>query len=343
MTGDGKLGCAIVGYGTTFNWGWIHARWIEAVPDLRLVAVCTRTAASAARAAQDYPGIATYTDLDEMLRRADIDLVSVLTPHATHAAITLQCLAAGKHTLVDKAMALTVAECDAMSAAAARAGRTLAVFHNRRHDGNIRAITEIIRSGEIGEVFYAEFFAGGYGPPAQGWYDDRDLSGGAFYTYGPHVVDWLLQWIPSRPVSVTGVSHKLVWHECTNADHSQGLIRFANGAASQMTVSRIAYLPKPQWYILGTRGAIIDTAQGALTGYTRDINGPVGGSFTLRTAAGERTVPYLESKWAAYYADLAQHLKHGTPVPVSAAEGRATIAVLEALERSAARGEPCSL
>jgi scyllo-inositol 2-dehydrogenase (NADP+) len=336
--GRDTIRCAIVGYGTTFHWGWIHAAWIKAVAGLELGAICTRTEESAARARHENPGVETCTDLAALLRRADIDLVTILTPHNTHADLTVQCLEAGKHVLVDKAMALTVDECDRMIDAAERNGRALAVFHNRRHDGNIRAITEVVRSGEIGEVFYAEFYAGGYAPPGPGWYDDQAVSGGALYTYGPHVIDWLRQWIPGRPVEVTGIAHKLVWRQSTNADHAQGLIRFANGAAASITTSRIAYLGKPQWHILGTRGAIIDTAEGALTGYTREIDGLSAGSFRLKTAAGERQVPYKDSDWSTYYRDLAAHLRGGAPVPVSAEEGRATIAVLEAIERSAVSG-----
>jgi scyllo-inositol 2-dehydrogenase (NADP+) len=345
MTGmqDKRIGCALVGYGTTFNWGWIHARWIQAAAGLRLAAVCTRTAASAARAGRDHPGVDTGTDLAAMLRRDDVELVCVLTPHNTHAAIAIQALEAGKHVLVDKAMAVSVAECDAMIAAARRNRRTLAVFHNRRHDGNIRAITETIRSGELGDIYHLEFFAGGYRAPGGGWYDDQEASGGALHTYGPHVVDWMLQWVPSRPAQVMGYAHKLVWCGTSNADHAQAVIRFANGAVGEITVSSIAHLGKPQWYILGTAGAIVDTAQGALAGYTKEVVGPSAGSFRLRTAAGEREVPYRESDWLTYYVDLANHLRHGTPVPVSAEEGRLTIAVLEAAERSARSGQPQQL
>jgi predicted dehydrogenase len=110
--GQERIGCALVGYGTKFNWGWTHAHWIEAVEALRLLAVCTRTAESAIRARRDFPGVDTYTDLSQMLTRDDIELISVLTPHNTHAAIVIECLNAGKHVIVDKAMAITVAECD---------------------------------------------------------------------------------------------------------------------------------------------------------------------------------------------------------------------------------------
>lgn len=306
--------------------------------DLRLVAVCTRNPASAVRAKSDFPEVDTYTDLGKMLHREDVDLVSVLTPPNTHAAIATQCLRAGKHTLVDKPMAITVAECTEMIEAARRANRALAVFNNRRHDGNIRAIMEV-----IGDVFHIEFFVGGYGPHRapdrpDAWRVDKRASGGILYDWGGHVVDWFLTMIPKRVAQVTGFFHKLVWHECSYEDQSRAIIRFDNGAVADVTVSRIAYLGKPQWYILGTKGAIIDTGQGAIEGYTKEIVGPPGGSCRLRTVEGEREVSYKESDWVTYYVDLASHLKRGAPVPVSGEHGRRVIAVLEAADSSARSG-----
>jgi predicted dehydrogenase len=131
-----------------------------------------------------------------------------------------------------------------------------------------------------------------------------------------------------------------MWRQSSNADHAQAIIRYENGCVAEITVSRLAYLGKPQWYILGAQGAIVDTAQGALAGYMRDAIGPAAGSFRLRTAEGEREIPYRESDWVTYYVDMANHLRRGAPVPVTAQEGRQSVAVLEAATRSAKRGQP---
>ena len=342
---DTEIGCALVGYGRAFNWGRMHARWIGAVDGLRLRAVCTRSLESAARAKADFPEIETYASLGSMLERGDVELVSVLTPHDTHSAIAIECLRAGKHTLVDKPMAITVAECTRMLEEAETAGKTLAVFNNRRHDGNIRAILDVIERGLIGTVFYAEFFAGHFGPPCSAdatdaWRGDRQRSGGVLYDWGGHAVDWLLDVIGSPAVRVSGRFTKLLWHDFSNDDHGRVVIEFMNGATADLTVSHLAHKSKPQWYILGTKGSIVDTAEGALAGYTRDIAGRPSGSFLLTTGTGERRVNYRESDWNTYYRDLAANISHGVAFSATGERGRSIISVLEAADVSALEGRP---
>lgn len=342
---DNRIGCAIVGYGPVFNWGWMHARWMQAVPDLRLVAICDRDPVCAARARSDFPEVEIHTDLAQLLRRDDVDLVAVVTPHSTHAPIALECPRAGKHVVVEKPLCLSVAEATAMIDTAAQAGRTLAVFHNRRHDGNVRAIREIVEQGTIGDLFHIEVAACGYGPgfdpsrPDRPWRTLKEISGGALYDWGAHAVDWILSLVPSRMIQVTGFFHKRVWHEVSNEDQTRALIHFENGCVAEVLQSHIAFIGKPYlWYILGTKGAIVDAGRDAIKGYCQELNGPPGGSLRLRTAEGEREVPYKTSDWSAYYADLADHLLRGAPVPVSGEDGRRVIAVLETAEKSARSG-----
>ena len=332
------LRCAIVGYGPTFNFGWIHGQWIQAVEDLQLVAICDRDPARAAQAQADFPPVDTHTDLRELLERPDVDVVSVVTPHNTHAAIVIECLRAGKHTVVEKPMCLTVDEASAMVEAARTAHRALAVFHNRRHDGNLRAIRQVIEQGRIGRLFHLELWAGGYGRPGGWWRSEKAVSGGAFYDWGAHAIDWVLSLVPSPMAQVTGFFHKLVWPDVSNEEQTRALIRFEDGTVADIAQSHLAWIGKPLWRLLGTEGAIEDGGAGAIEGYCRELVGPPGGSFRLVTAAGEEQVPYLASDWVTYYADLADHLLRGAPVPVSGEDGRRVITVLETAERSARSG-----
>lgn len=342
--GDDKVRCAIIGYGPVFNWGWMHARWIKAVESLKLVAICDKDHECAAKAKSDFPEAHTYTDMREMLDRDDIDMVSVVTPHNTHASIAIECLRAGKHTVVEKPMCISVAEATEMIETAKQANRTLAVFHNRRHDGNVRAIKEVIDRGLIGDVFHIELSVCSYGPHfnygrgGKPWRADKAISGGAFYDWGAHAIDWVLHIVPSRMAQVTGFFHKLVWHDVSNEDQTRAIVRFENGAVADIMVSRIAYFGKPLWYILGTSGAIIDMGRDAIKGYTKEINGPSGGSFRMRTSEGEKEVKYRESDWLTYYVEVAEHLLRGGPVPVTGEDGRRVIAVFEAAERSSKSG-----
>ncbi|MBM3501616.1 MAG: Gfo/Idh/MocA family oxidoreductase [Armatimonadetes bacterium] len=337
------IGCAVIGYGPLHNFGWAHSAWIEATPELSLLAVCDLDPARTAAAKEAFPHIRTYNDVAEVWADGEVELVSIVTPHFTHCPLAVQAFAAGKHVVVEKAMCLSVAEATQMIEAGKRARRTLAVHHNRRHDGNFRRIREIVGSGAIGEVFEIELYAGGYGPFRHGWYSEKAKSGGAFYFWGPHAVDWVLALIPERIVGVNGYFHNRVWHEITNEDQVRATIRFANGCAADVTWSHIAAIGKPLWRILGTKGGILDTGANAIPGYEKGIRGPVGGSLTLVTYEGgerkEEQVPYLESDWDTYWQGVADHLLRGGPVPVSGEAGRRTIGVFEAAERSSQTGQ----
>jgi len=334
--------CAVVGYGSAHIFGRAHGRWIDATPGLEWVAVCDRDAARLRAAQEEFPKLEAYDSVTEMLARSDIDLVSVVTPHFTHAPIAVECMQAQKHVVVDKAMCLTVAEADEMIRTAKEHDVMLAVFHARRRDGNFRAIKETVHSGRIGHVFHIELTAGGFGRPKDWWYSRKALGGGAFYYWGPHAVDWVLDLVRDRIRGVRGFHHKLVWHDVDQADQVRAIMEFENGCVADVTFSHIAAVGKPLWRILGTAGGILDTGRGGNKGYQDQVAGPSGGNFQLvQIEEGSRRtvdVPYHESDWLTYYVQIAEHLLRAGPIPVTGEDGRRTIAVFEAAERSAASG-----
>ena len=335
--------CAVVGYGAAHIFGRAHGRWISATPDLEWVAVCDVDQDRLAAAREEFPHLATCQSISELAERDDIDAVSIVTPHHTHAPLAIECLNAGKHVVVDKAMCLSVAEADRMIDAAAANDVMLAVFHARRRDGNFRAIKEVVHDGRIGELFHIELTAGGYGEPKDWWYSRKAQGGGAFYYWGPHAIDWILDLVRDRVTGVNGYYHKLVWHNRDVEDQTRAILRFAGGAVADITWSHIAAAGKPLWRILGTKGAIVDSGVGGNAGYQDEIAGPPGGTFDLVTIEdGERsqvTLPYRESDWLTYYSQIADHLLRGGPVPVTGEDGRRTIAVFEAAEKSSASGQ----
>ena len=323
-----KVKCAVVGYGGAFNMGKAHAQWMNDTGRMVTLAACDIDPARTAEARQDFPDIATYDDIDKMLAESDAELVVIITPHNTHAELGLKVLNAGRHVVLEKPMCITADEATAMIEAAKKAEVTLTTFHNRRHDGDFMAIKEAIEKGLIGEVFHIEAASGGYGHPRHWWRSDKKISGGCMYDWGAHFVDWILNLIPEKIENVTGFFHKRVWHDVTNEDHTQAIIRFKNGAMADLQISNIARIKKPRWRILGTKGAILD--QGA-------------GSFKLATevdgVAVEGEVKYKESTWPEYYQNLAAHLLDGAPLEVTPESARRVIAVIETAEKSATSGK----
>ena len=106
----------------------------------------------------------------------------------------------------------------------------LSVFHNRRYDGDFLAIKEVIDKGLIGDVFRIEVYGGRYGHPGTWWRSDKNISGGAFYDWGAHLVDWVLNLIPEKVDSIMGFTQKIQWWDVTNEDEVESIIKFKNGA-----------------------------------------------------------------------------------------------------------------
>ena len=319
----------IIGYGGAFNMGKSHAAWINASPGMRVIAVCDIDPKRVEAAAADYPGIETYTDYKEMIKNKDIDCVVNILPHNLHYSVTMDALAAGKGVVLEKPMCITTEEATDMIELAKKKNVLLTVFHNRRHDGDYMAVKEVIDKGIIGEVFRVEAFMGGYGHPGKWWRAQKEISGGAFYDWGAHQVDWVLNFLEGRKIkNVTGFFQKRVWMDVTNEDETQAIVRFDNDVVADITISSIARAGKPRWRILGTKGAIVDHWSGSFKVYT-DIKG----------YPAEMEIKYKPSTWEEWYPNLAAHLLKGKPLEVKPEEARRVIMIIDYAERSAKAGK----
>lgn len=149
MTASVAVG--IVGYG---YWGPNLARNFGNLAGARLTAVCDLDPARLARMRTLHPGVSAYGDFVKMLRKSDLDAVAIATPVGSHHAIARACLLAGKHVLIEKPMAGSVAECEELIALAEDEGLTLMVGHTYLYSEAVAKIREIIASGDIGEIRY---------------------------------------------------------------------------------------------------------------------------------------------------------------------------------------------
>jgi predicted dehydrogenase len=313
----------IIGYGM----GKYHAERVRVTRGLELAAVCDIDPRRVAQAQRDFPGSEGETAVAALLARPDIDLVVAAVPHNAHAEVCIAASQAGKHVVIEKPMCITPAEGTAMIDAAHRAGTMLTVHHNRRWDGDYMALKDVLRAGLIGEVYHVEMFGGGYHHPGGTWRADKAASGGAFYDWGAHYVDWLLGIVPSRVKTVTGFARKLRWLDATNEDDVQSWVVFENGVTAHIQMSNLARVPKSRWRILGTLGGIEDAGNRQFR-VNSEING----------YGATAMVPFRQDTWQAFYDNVAAHLLRGEPLAVPAREGRRVIGVIEATDRSAQAG-----
>jgi len=325
---NAPIRAAVIGYGGAFNMGKRHAESMHLTGRMELRAVCDLDPSRTEQAAQDFPGIKTYNAVQDVFADEEIDLVTVITPHNTHAELAIAALQSGKHAIVEKPMCITVNEADAMIAAAKERGLMVSVFHNRRWDGDFTALKEIVEQGLIGDIFHVEMWGGNYGHPGTWWRSYKDISGGAFYDWGAHYVDWLLNLVDSPIEQIIGFTQKRMWMDVTNEDHVHSIVRFQNGAVADITMSHLDRAPKPRWRVLGTKGAIISKDKHF------EVHTEVDG------VAASIQAPYKASNWDAYYANVADHILDGAPLVVTPESARRVIQVIEGTGISAQTGKP---
>jgi predicted dehydrogenase len=321
---------------------------VSAVDGLEYALVCDRNEERLIQARRAFPGVRTCEDAEQIAEDPDLDLVIISTPPNTHASLAMQMLRAGKHVVVEKPFCLTSAEADAMIELAHEQQRLLTVYQCRRWDPDYLAIRRLVQQDSIGPIFHLETFIGGYAHPCDYWHSHEAISGGVFYDWGSHYLDWILQLIPDRVVSVRGVAHKRVWHDVTNADQSSVHLRFAQGQEATFLHSDIAAALKPKWYILGERGAIVGHWRQEVV-KTRRWSGDLieerlapsealpNLSVFTRTPDGalhEQLITLPTAPTYPFHTNLANHLHCGEALAVPPEEARRNIAVMEAASRS---------
>lgn len=327
MSESNQITVGIIGYGGAFNMGRAHGQACEET-GMKVVAVCDLDATREAAAKEDFPTAAFFTDYKQLLAESNADLIINILPHNLHASVCIEASRAGKHVVVEKPMCMNVAEADAMIEAAQGSGKMLSVFHNRRWDGDYNTIKELIEKGVIGDVFHIEACMGGMHHPGTWWRAYKDKSGGAMFDWGAHIIDWILQLVPSSVKGVDGFYHKLRWSDVSNEDHAELVIRFENGVSAQVEISYIAAATKPRWRILGTKGAIVMQGWDKIE-VTVDHEGYL----------AKFEPPLKQSDWKAYYKNVWDHLANGAELAVKAEESRRNIAIIEASEESAKAGQ----
>lgn len=208
---DRKIRAAIIGTGGISG---VHMAGYKALPNVEIAAVCDIDVPKAKAYAEKH-GVGcdhVYESYDEMLKKEDIDCVSVCTWNAAHAPATIAALNAGKHVICEKPMALNQVQAQEMLDAAKKNDRILMIGFVRRYGNDCRVVKDFIDSGAVGDIYYAKAtYLRRHGCPG-GWFGDKRYSGGGpLIDLGVHVID-LSRYLMGNPnpVSAFGATfHKL--------------------------------------------------------------------------------------------------------------------------------------
>lgn len=231
-----KLKTAVIGYGKVAH---THAEALASIPESEFVAVCGRDAAKTRAFGEKY-GVKPFTSVAEMVG-AGAQAVIVATPHPVHAAVTVPALRAGAHAIVEKPLASSLEDCDAMISAAREGGTTLAMISQRRLYAPVLRVRQAIDAGKLGRPALGTVAMFGWrseeyyrSDPWRGSWDGE--GGGVLVNQAPHQID-ILQWYMGEVDELYGAWANLNHPYIEVEDTSLAIIRFKSGALGNIVVS----------------------------------------------------------------------------------------------------------
>jgi predicted dehydrogenase len=239
MSYDAMVNVGLVGCGRIAP---RHVQSIAQIENARLVAVADRIEERARRFA-DETGADAYTDIRYLLDRDDIDCIDICTPSGLHAQMGIQAAEVGKHILVEKPMALTVADADNLIRAARQAKVKLGVVLQNRYNPPMEDLYQAVNNGKFGKILLGSATVRWYRPQEyyqDDWHGTWAMDGGALMNQSIHHID-ALNWLMGSPVESVVAYTATLAHEIETEDTGVAILRFANGALATVEGSTITY------------------------------------------------------------------------------------------------------
>ncbi len=326
----GKTKVAVLGFGFI---GKIHCKAVENSSTGELLGIWTQPDKTAKEFSKLYPDKRLFSTPEELVDDPDVDAVVIGLPNVHHHPLAMRAMEQGKHVLVEKPMAMTVAEAEEMAALAQRKGVSLMVAHMWRFDREARALREVVDSGRLGELVKTKSYGihENWGPA--GWFVKKELAGGgALIDMGVHAIDTTRYLLGDPdPVSVYAVVETR-YGDYNVDDAGVLVIRWSNGVTS---------IVESGWWNSHMDGPEASTQIFGKKGYGRlfptmakfsPMEDPWLPKFPLRADHCEQPMYDLQM---AEFLDAVAHGRMAVPGP---AEGLVVMKIAEAAYRSAETG-----
>ncbi len=356
-----RLRTALVGCGKV---GQIHAEALCALPESDLVAVCDNERARANTFAGWFDA-RPFTDVPTMIKDCGVEAVFICTPHPLHAAPACEAAAAGAHVLVEKPLASSLDDCDAIIAAARQSGVKLAVVSQRRWYEPVRRMKDAIAAGKIGPPVLGAFTMYSWRDQAyyqsDAWRGRWDTEGGGvLINQSPHMVDLLLWLMDDDVAEVCGYWANLNHPYVEVEDTAVAILKFGHGGLGSIVTS-LAQKPgiHTKVHIHGALGSSVgvETDRGAtfIAGVTSIAEPALNDIWTI--PGEESLLERFQSEDRAHFAeidptnhyhvlqiqDFLQAIIEGRGPLVSGRDGRRVVEIVQAIYRSSLEAEPVRL
>lgn len=344
------LGAAVIGCGHIAP---RHVDALRATPGLELRAVCDIDDAKRREAATRY-SVPAFSDLNEVLSRNEIDIVSICTPNHLHVPMARAALDAGKHAVVEKPVALSAREALDLDRAFSAAGLSLFVVLQVRFNPSVLAALDAVRSGALGRITLASmaqrwnrrddyFASSGH---AGAWHGVKALEGGALFTQGVHYIDLLLQL--AGPIDDVSAVARTQAHKIETEDAAVARLAFQSGAFGTLEFTLNVYERnlEASLSLFGETGSLILGGPAANEIALWNVRGRPQPEGLAVAAPNEYGGAYVGSppNHGSIYANVAAHLiDRSEPIAVTAASAAPSIAVIEAIYESSRSRRPVAI
>lgn len=337
----------VVGYGLSGE--VFHCPFIESSPEFSLDLIATSDPERRARAQAAHPDARIADSVEEILHRAaDLDLLVLASPPATHLEHGLRALDNGLALIIDKPFVPAEADGVRLIEKARERNLPLMVFQNRRWDADFLTIRRVLSEGALGTVYQFESRFEHWAPEVQpGWKDGTppERGGGVTFDLGSHLIDQAL--VLFGPVTSARGDLRTVRAGGGNDDVSFVELLHHSGVRSHLWMSRIGGQPGPRFRVLGTEAAFVsqhldsqepELASGMLPTDPRYGVEPEAAWGTLGVAApgyaAPRRVPMERGSYTAFYEGAAAAVRGLAPSPVDPLEALEVVKLLEKLRSS---------
>jgi len=330
-----ELGCALIGPG---NFGRSLARALQEDARVRFAGVLGATSEESSAAAAELGGRA-YAGLDELLRDDTVQAVLIATPSDTHAALAVAAAAAGKQIFCEKPLALTVAECDAMIAAARQAGVTLVVGQMQRLVPLLAEVRRLIHAGTIGQPVSLLIQRHDLLQRDSGsWLQRRAHVGGLLHQSSVHELDWLRTLLGEVADVFARAAPATIQAGLDFPDAIEVNLRFQSGCIATLSACMTSFVWQHEGSIQGAAGSLAwSLSEGTLRWHGSEHSGESVQRADFKLAAGaDRAIR------AELHAFVDAALGLAAPL-IPGEEGRANIEVIQAALISIAELRPVAL
>lgn len=241
---------AVIGYGGMGKW---HCDCIKNNAVVEIAGIYDIREERRDAALKD--GLFVYDSNEAIFNDPNVDIVVVATPNDVHEELTIKALNAGKNTICEKPVTLSVESFDRMVEAQKKCGKIFSVHQNRRWDAEHLATKALVDSKELGEIIRIENRVhGSRGIPGD-WRKEKKYGGGMIYDWGVHLIDQTLQIIPEKIVEINCVNTYI-----TNSEVDDGFrleLIFESGKSAQVDVGTYNFLTLPRFYMQFENGTSI--------------------------------------------------------------------------------------